>query len=111
MGAAAEEQARQWFEARGYITLASNWRYGRGEIDLIFKDAEQKIIFVEVKHRPFNWPVNECFPGPKQIRTLMETATAFMRKHPGFHSARFDFILIRGKGENAQLEHFEGAIG
>jgi putative endonuclease len=39
LGAAGEDLAAAWYEARGYQVLARNWRCREGELDLILRRA------------------------------------------------------------------------
>jgi putative endonuclease len=49
-GAQAEQLAKDYLLAHGLTFVEENYRVKVGEIDLIFKDAEQW-VFVEVKYR------------------------------------------------------------
>lgn len=53
-GDAAEETALAWLQAQGLRLLARNYRTpgrGGGEIDLIMRDAQGTVVFVEVRQR------------------------------------------------------------
>jgi putative endonuclease len=52
-GAAAEQLAKDYLLTQGLSFIEENYRVKLGEIDLIFKDAEQW-VFVEVKYRETN---------------------------------------------------------
>nr|WP_241664578.1 YraN family protein [Ningiella ruwaisensis] len=49
-GAAAEQQAKAYLIDNGLRFIEQNYKANVGEIDLIFKDAQQW-VFVEVKYR------------------------------------------------------------
>ena len=49
-GAAAEDAALAFLQAKGCSLLARNWHCAYGEIDLIVKNGGT-IVFVEVKYR------------------------------------------------------------
>jgi putative endonuclease len=56
-GAAAEEQALQHLLAQGLVLVERNYRVARGpsarggEIDLILRDGDGTLVFVEVRER------------------------------------------------------------
>ncbi|MBA3945131.1 MAG: YraN family protein [Herpetosiphonaceae bacterium] len=47
-GAAGEQAAVIFLEARGYGILARNWRCARGELDIIAQDGRE-LVFIEVR--------------------------------------------------------------
>lgn len=108
-GIEAELFAKEYLESMGWKTLATNWRSGRGEIDLVMQEKEL-LVFVEVKHRPSQWAQHHCFPAMHQVRTLLETAARYQERHPWFTQARFDFILLMGKLPSPQCHHYPGGI-
>ena len=50
MGAEGEDVAARWYESRGGVVLARNWRGPGGELDLVVQ-AGSTIVFCEVKAR------------------------------------------------------------
>lgn len=72
-GAAAEDLALRYLEARGLSLVARNFRCRVGELDLIMRDGEQ-LVFVEVRSRRHNRygtpaesitePSNSAYCGP-----------------------------------------------
>ena len=47
-GAAGEQAAVAFLQARGYRILARNWRCARGELDIIAQDGRE-MVFIEVR--------------------------------------------------------------
>lgn len=95
LGAAGEQRAVEWYEAAGYRVLGRNWRYGRGELDVIALSFDAKtVVFCEVKTRTtaaFGTGLEAVTPAKaSQVRKL---AAAWLREHPDVRAkARFDVI-------------------
>ena len=51
LGQLGEKLAKKFLEERGYEIICQNFRGRQGEIDIIAKDKEDTIVFVEVKTR------------------------------------------------------------
>src|SRR4030042_4248461 len=52
LGVQGEEQALEWLKKhKGFIYLDRNFHTRWGEIDLIMRDRDQTLVFVEVKSR------------------------------------------------------------
>ncbi len=51
-GRLAERFAEEYLLKKGYVSVAKNWRYRRGELDLVMFDrGRQCVVFVEVRSR------------------------------------------------------------
>lgn len=48
-GRRGEEEALRFLEGKGYRLKLRNYRFGRGEIDLVMDDPGGALVFVEVK--------------------------------------------------------------
>lgn len=95
-GAIGENLAAEFLEKKGYLILQRNYRFERGEIDLIAKDGDE-LVFVEVKAR-----TSKAFGSPeeavtsekqKQIRTVAEGY--LFENGIEDQRCRFDVVAIR----------------
>ncbi len=90
-----ENFAASHLESLGYEILERNYRYGRGEIDIIARDGGAT-VFIEVKTR-----TNDRFGAPESSvtrskqRQLARVATGWLLEN-GFPDApcRFDVLAI-----------------
>jgi len=108
-GEAGERQAARYLEANGFCLRARNYRYKRGEIDLI-AEKENRLVFVEVKTRSsvaFGFP--EQFVNEKKRRMVMETAAHYLHETGWTGPVRYDVIAITLKPVPA-IAHFEDAF-
>ncbi|HVD99711.1 MAG TPA: YraN family protein [Cytophagaceae bacterium] len=106
-GREGEEKAANYLKAKGWQILAQNYRYKRGELDIIGIDKDV-LVFVEVKFRKnnlFGFP--EEFVGDHKIGMLRKTALEYVVKENWEKDIRFDIIAITGSDEP---EHFEDAF-
>lgn len=106
LGRAGEQQAIQYLEGKGYRLRTRNYRYGRGEIDLVMQDGPT-LVFVEVKWRSgkgYGYPEEAIQPG--QEAKLKETAEGYIEEHQWNGPLRFDVIGIL----QDKIQHFEDAI-
>jgi len=54
-GKRGEKLAEDHLISKGYKILKKNWRFKRAEIDIIAKDKEGILVFVEVKTRSYTY--------------------------------------------------------
>lgn len=102
-GIAGEEKASLFLKDLGYEILVRNFRYGRGEIDIIAK-IETCICFVEVKYRKnnrFGYP--EVFVTDKKLKKIMQTAEAYILQTNWHGRIRYDVISITGNEHPVHL--------
>lgn len=94
-GAIGENLAAEFLEKNGYLILQRNYRFERGEIDLIAKD-ENELVFVEVKARAsdvFGSP--EEAVTPEKQRQIRMVAEGYLFDHKIEDQAcRFDVVAI-----------------
>ena len=94
-GQQAEQQAAQFLSQQGLNILDTNFRYQRGEIDIIAQQAE-KLIFVEVRYRQHSAYGDglESITPIKRHR-LINTARFYLWKtRQQERNCRFDVISI-----------------
>jgi len=110
-GKAAEDAAARFLVQKGYSIVYRNYRYRRGEIDLIASKGSL-LVFVEVKMRSsasFGYPEQAVDRHKRQI--ILQTAEQFMHTTSLLFSlVRFDIIAVLGNGPDRQITHFEDAF-
>lgn len=107
IGAQGEAIAQKYFVENGYEVLAQNYRYKRGEIDLIVK-KENLIVFVEVKFRKnalFGQP--ETTLSPKQKKLILSAAENYIFETNWQSNIRFDILAILGNEQDFEITHLE----
>jgi putative endonuclease len=107
LGKRGECLARQYLSAKGWKILTSNYRYKRGELDIVGLDGEV-LVFVEVKYRStikYGYP--ESFVDYAKEQMLLATAQQYVFEQDWHGLIRFDVIAIVG---NAVPEHFQDVL-
>jgi putative endonuclease len=101
-----ETKAKASYVAEGYEFLAENYRYGRREIDLIFK-KDSLLVFIEVKYRSssaFGYP--EDWVNEKKQKLLEECADYFIEEYKWIGNIRFDIVAYLKKDNITQKQVF-----
>lgn len=94
-GARYEAYAADWLASQGYQILARNFRWARGEIDIIARE-KGTICFVEVKYRHHQGcgEPEEAVDRAKQKR-IAEAARVWLADHGGEEQpCRFDVVAV-----------------
>ena len=111
LGAAGEDAAQRWYEARGYEIIDRNWRVREGEIDLVVRHGST-VVFCEVKTRSsdrYGAPV-EAITATKQ-RRLRTLAARWFAEHPGQRGpVRFDVASVLPAGAEPTVDVIEAAF-
>lgn len=94
-GAAGELAAKRHLLDLGFKFLASNYRSKRGEIDLIFTEADC-LVFVEVKTRTEGgWTRPAAAVNARKRRLLSKTAIDYLKSvHYPRVKTRFDVVEV-----------------
>lgn len=111
-GLRGEAEAAKYLRKKGYTLLASQWRCRFGELDLVAKNRQGTICFVEVKLRgetSIAMP-REFVDARKQARLRM-TAEAWMSMHDIDAPARFDVAEVYEQADGTlRVEYLEDAF-
>ena len=112
LGRWGENQARRFLQGCGFKTIARNWRFGKGELDLVMADGPA-IVFVEVKSRTDEsfTPATTAITAEKK-RILLRTAKCFLRKYNlSDRPLRFDVVtVILGRVGKPKIKHYRNAF-
>jgi len=113
LGRWGEDLAAQHLTAAGLEVLERNWRCREGELDVVARESDGTVVFVEVKTRSsaaFGEP-SEAVSRAKaaRIRTL---ACRWLLQHPsGGVPLRFDVIsVLRRTGAAPVVRHLRSAF-
>ena len=110
-GRMAEDIALEYLIVNGYNIIATNWRSGKSEIDIIATDFDH-LVFCEVKSRSYDsLGKPESAVNPKKENMIIKGAISYMDKHNYEGKIRFDVIsIVLRSDEDFDLEHFEDAF-
>jgi putative endonuclease len=110
LGKKGEEMAREYLICKGYKILATNWRFGNDEIDIIASHGSF-IVIAEVKTRrtsTFGEP--EEFVTKQKQKFLIRATGAFIEQKKINEEVRFDIISVLVSGTRWQINHIEDAF-
>jgi len=107
-GNAGEDLAAEFLKQRGMTILQRNFRYDRGEIDIVAEDKGE-IVFVEVKsRRTLNFGTPEEAITPQKEFYLKRTAEGYLLQRGLENGAcRFDVVAIDWKGGQPEIRHLK----
>jgi putative endonuclease len=112
LGKNGEEFALRFLKNKGYKEIARNYRFGKGEIDIICQDKKDLII-VEVKSvRIDGFGSGEERITPKKQKMIIETTYGFLSENEKYEDCgvRFDVIVVNFKKYPAEIHHYESAF-
>ena len=98
LGRRGEDLAVDFFDRRGYLTLARNWRCAYGELDLVvFRSSDSDLRVIEVKTRqgsPKEFRPYEAVTSEKLDR-IGEALARFLEEHPDLpQEAHVDVLAV-----------------
>jgi len=106
-GELGERAAKRHLQRLGLKFLAANFRSARGEIDLVFRDADC-LVFVEVKTRSSeDWTRPAAAVDARKRRLISQTALDYLRllKNPEV-KIRFDIVeVLLSDGKVREVRH------
>ena len=111
IGTWGERIAADHLRGMGYRILATNWRAGRYEIDLVV-EHEDTVAFVEVKTRsPGPQEPAEAVGWQKRRRVARAASRWIATRSPAVREFRFDVISVTVLDDHTyRVEHIPGAF-
>lgn len=114
LGAAGEDLAAAYLEARGYRILERNYRRRWGEADVIAVDADGTHVIVEVRSRSDRRYAVEAAQsvGPRKQRQLRRLAHGLLAEQETEIDIRVDVMIIAPdhSGRLTVVAHIQDAI-
>ncbi|MDR3460280.1 MAG: YraN family protein [Verrucomicrobiae bacterium] len=111
-GDLGERAAEKFLKGLGLKFLARNFRSARGEIDLVFREADC-LVFVEVKTRsPDDWSRPADKVDARKKKLLSQTALDYLKllKNPEV-KFRFDIVeVLLLDGEVREVRHLPNSF-
>jgi putative endonuclease len=110
LGKLGEEIAAKHLIDKGFSIRATNWRFGKDEIDII-AEKDNFLVIVEVKTRRsaiFGEP--EIFVNANKQRFLIRATQVYIEKYNIEKEARFDIVSIILNTNTKQINHIEDAF-
>ncbi|VXD17675.1 YraN family protein [Marinoscillum sp. 108] len=106
-GKYGEDLAVSYLRKKGFEIVERNYRFRKGEIDLITLLNNEVLVFVEVKLRKGDtYGDPETFVSRKQERLIIQAAEDYIFAINWQKDIRFDIISITG----SKVEHIEDAF-
>jgi putative endonuclease len=110
-GAVGESLAVQHLQKEGLAILERNYRFERGEIDIVAQEGDE-LVFVEVKARS-----TRLFGSPEEAVTerkqeqIRKVAEGYLYEHAFEHRpCRFDVVAIIFEHGKAHIDHMKNAF-
>lgn len=112
MGKKGEELAVSLLEDKSYQIVDRNWRFNRGELDIVaLKD--DMLVVVEVKTvRSSGHGEGEERISSAQQKKIIDTAYGYLEQHQQFagRGVRFDAVIVNLSEYPPRLVHYEDAF-
>jgi putative endonuclease len=110
-GSAGEDLAVRFLEEQGFLILHRNYRYGRGEIDIVAQEGKE-LVFIEVKmRRSTQWGEPEEAVTPAKRLQIRKVAEGYFDEHDiDEHPCRFDVVAITFKNGKPEIRLMRDAF-
>ena len=108
LGDAAEDRAAAYLLRAGLTLLARNYRTpgrGGGEIDLVMRDKDGTLVFIEVRQRASqrHGGAAASISATKRQRIVF-AARHYLARLPTWPPCRFDVVSIQGDSDHPNAE-------
>lgn len=113
IGNKGEDEAVQYLEKKGWRVLERNYRKPWGEIDIIARNSEKALVFVEVKAM-YSSVLSVLKPEDNltsaKLRKLQHTASLYANAHPDLLTNsgwQIDLVAIEMGELGNEIRHYE----
>ena len=117
VGDAGEAQALAHLLGRGLALVERNYRVARGpnarggEVDLILREPDGTLVFVEVRtRRGAAFGGAAASVGVTKQRRLVLAAQHYLQRFKTLPACRFDVVTVERQGAQARIEWFRAAF-
>lgn len=110
-GKEGEELAVAFLVEKGFEIVERNYRYGKGELDLIAREKDF-LVFIEVKWREsLEYGLPEEAVTKKKMAQIRKIAEAYLaEKAISDENIRFDVVAILFMNNEVTINHYENAF-
>ncbi|MDE6423688.1 MAG: YraN family protein [Muribaculaceae bacterium] len=108
-GKFAENKAVEYYESKGYLIRARNWRFKKIEIDVIAQIGSE-IVFIEVIARSGRNTAPVDAVNFAKRRRMVYGADIYLRRLNGNYEYRYDIFALEGDMSNYRIEVYENAF-
>jgi len=110
-GRTGEEIARRYLEGLGFVILETNYRFRRGEIDIIARDGDD-LVFCEVKARwNDEYGPPEYAVTPQKQKQIRKVAEGYLyERNIRDQVCRFDVVAIQVTDGTPEIRHLKDAF-
>ncbi len=110
LGHEGEDIAAEYLKQQGYTIQDRDWHCGHKDLDLVVT-KDNVIVFVEVKTRTgTDWGDPQDFVNDRKIRSIVQSADAYLRLNQINMEVRFDIISVVFDDGDFKVEHIEEAF-
>lgn len=113
LGRWGQKKAEKFLKRQRLRTLARNFAFSGGELDLVMGDRDGTIVFVEVKtRRDETFMPAVAAVNAKKRRHITRTAKCFLKQFKiSDRPLRFDIVtVILGKKGKPKIQHYPNAF-
>lgn len=113
LGRWGQNRSEKYLKRTGWATIARNYAFGGGELDLVMADQDGTIVFVEVKtRRNEDFAAAKSAVNSKKQQKMTRTAKRFLKDFKiSDRPLRFDVLtVILGDQGAPVIEHYPNAF-
>lgn len=104
LGKYGENLACEYLRQQGYRILSQNYRYKKGEIDIVTQDKEDQFVFFEIKTRKGSEEAEGAVSN-KKIKLLLETIEQYKIEHHIEEETFLDILTINIDSHQKPIFH------